>query len=133
AQKHFYLNANLGERNIGSFRVRCENPAPGQKIIVQSLFYGHLSDSTIPAVEWSYASQARGTGAPQGSTIFAPVNTFIGAFNWLKSQNNSAAATVFDLRVLTEKGETVDLLASNAIAANGNRDIGVHEIVGPNF
>lgn len=133
SQEHFYLNANLGPRNIGTFSVRCVDPQPEDKIVVQSLFYGHLNAASIPQLEWAYASQALGASRGLGAKVYAPVNTFIDAFNWLKSQNSAVQATAFGLEVFDRDGKSVSQSGNNVLGTGGNRDIPIHELVGPNF
>ncbi|MCB0325837.1 MAG: hypothetical protein KDD69_19800, partial [Bdellovibrionales bacterium] len=87
SQQHFLLNVDLGSRNLGTFSAACSNPDAPTPLLVQSVYYGHLNSQTAPLVEWAYASQATESLADAAlpAVFHAPINTFLGAFNWYKT------------------------------------------------
>lgn len=125
SQHHVYLNQFLGEQNVGFFRVSSRDQSP---LLVQSLFYGSNAEGKV---DWSYGSQAKGRAASFVSLV-VPVNTFLGAANWLKLFNSGQDSVVLNINLHTQDGsEIVTSLAE--VTLNGSLDLAVHEQVGPDF
>ena len=124
SQEHIYINSVLGDNNIGTAQITCDDPN-NDAILVQSLFYGHLSQQTAPAIEWAYGAQAVSIRALQGTELAFPVNTYLGAANWLKlfNENSGAIAAAVDL-VGSDTGAGSAVSAS--LQANQTQDVGLH-------
>lgn len=131
AQHHTYINQYLGDRNVGTFLVSCENPQSSSKLLVQSLFYGSL-DATFSEIEWAYASQALGNVSAGTLGIASGINTYFGAANWIKLLENGLVNTSVTLNVVDAAGELQARQAYD-IDAGGSVDIGLHELVQEDF
>jgi len=127
SQHHIALHEILGPSNVGSLRVACNGSGAG--VIAQSIFYGH-KDASFSQLEWSYATQARRSVAVAGQKpLYARVNTFLDAANWLKfldSSNNTSHVSVQLLGANGVSGSSGDLW----VAPSGTSDIAVHEWAG---
>lgn len=88
AQYHFFANSIIGDRALGTVRVRCGDPLY-DGLLVQSVYYGKNSANTL---EWAYASQAEGLFADAQTELAFGYNTFLGGQNWLKQYNSSGSA-----------------------------------------
>ena len=130
-QSHIYVNPYLDPQatgNVGSARVTCANPS--LPIVLQSAYYGHVPPN--PGIEWSYAVQS-GSGRPAaaGEQITAPINTYLGMYNWFKAANSGSTNAPLDYTILNPNGSA---LASGLqpLAIGGTADIGVHSFTGIN-
>ncbi|MCB0323257.1 MAG: IPT/TIG domain-containing protein [Bdellovibrionales bacterium] len=132
SQHHLYLNGDLGTRAVGSFRVRCVESRPDRALLVQSMFYGHRSETVTPEIEWSYASQALPRPASPKTPMTSLFNTYFSAFNWLKVLNPAPTPSAFQLEVYSSIGRLVSSSSATLGAEFGTKDIAIHESTGPN-
>jgi hypothetical protein len=132
AQQHLHLNPYLGERSVGTLHVRCGDPGQAQaRLLVQSAFYGYRS-SVVPVMEWAYVSQAGGEEAAEGSRVSSLVNTYLGAANWSKYADSSAALSSVNLSVFDGAGKSVAHFVRLLYPSAGS-DIAIHEDAGQDF
>jgi len=127
SQKHVYVNASLGERQVGTIDVQCVSG----NLLVQSAYYGYRA-STGPLVEWAYISQARQLKAGEGDRSSFLVNTFLGAANWNKYLDSSQAPSWLNTSYFDQSGGSV-ARTSKVLFASGGLDLGAHEQTGANF
>ncbi|MCB0322979.1 MAG: hypothetical protein KDD69_05375 [Bdellovibrionales bacterium] len=130
AQSHLYVNAILGEKSVGTIKVSCVNDNEG--ILAQSLFYGHPSTGTT-TVEWAYASQGVRKSQTSNCSPVIPVNTYLGAANWLAIRNGTSRVLNANIQTFNLEGASAKPAQAHAIAANGRNDIALHDIVDWNF
>ncbi|MCB0323274.1 MAG: DUF1996 domain-containing protein [Bdellovibrionales bacterium] len=128
AQRHIYLNEYLGSRATGSYRVQCtQQNARG--FLTQSLFYGHRTQGSS-AVEWAYASQPFAT-PPADQCLSVPVNTHIGAANWLNVVNQAAHGSTVQSALRDASGAYVsDLEGPHTLARGLRKDLSVNAELG---
>src|SRR5262249_25671390 len=95
AQQHFYLNPVIDPHGVGaagSATLGCANA--GDKLLVQSAFYG--SDADSGSIGWAYSvlplHQASGAVG-----MSASINTYLGAANWLEMANLASTSQNFSL------------------------------------
>ena len=128
---HIYANTAIDPAhtgNVGSARISCADPAT--KIILQSLYYGHIPGK--PAPEWSYASQAGVLSAAlPGQQIVVPVNTFSGMANWTKLAELGARSYTVNFRTLSQSGAAL-ADGSAFLKSSGTADVGLHTVSGAN-
>ncbi|MCB0325060.1 MAG: hypothetical protein KDD69_15860 [Bdellovibrionales bacterium] len=126
AQAHLYLNELIGERNIGSFSVRCPGDEAGA-LLVQSLYYGRAAEG---GVAWAYVSQAsvQTVGALR---LTAPLNTNLGAANWASIVAGSGAV-VLDLSIFNQAGSLV-AAGATGLAPKQSQHLALHEMSGQDF
>lgn len=140
SQEHVYLNQYLGERSVGTFRVRCVNEEQaGDGVITASLFYGQ-NPANPTEVDWAYASQSRSVFGRPGDSVAAPVNTHFGAANWFKVLNATESSIDIQHSVYGIDGIKLDAVPSApaqkslfGLQAFGNTDISVHSLSGAGF
>ncbi|MCB0324390.1 MAG: PQQ-dependent sugar dehydrogenase [Bdellovibrionales bacterium] len=127
-QTHLFVNAVLGERAIGSARVRCTGDTTGKALISQSLFYGR-SSATSTAIDWAYASQnlAAATATGEASLLF--LNTFFGAANWAKSFSVDGAATDVEYTQFNQVGSALSAQV-RSLPRGAALDVPFHEAAG---
>jgi hypothetical protein len=123
SQYHLYANAIIdpqGTGNVGSAQVICQDPT--DRILTESLYYGKSSPAKV---EWAYASQDIGsTGVPEGSQLFAPINTFLDMKNWLKLANTSKKAQT-SYKLFNQSGTEVSS-GDQEVNTFGTADLGLH-------
>lgn len=135
SQYHLYLNDYIGERNTGSFRVKC---AEGQNhdtgLLTQSLFYG-IDSKNSGEVKWAYASQSQPELPKDEFMLTLPLNTFLHSANWVKFLNvSSGRSTDLKLSIHTPYSAAQDstpLPFSSQLSPRSGLDIGLHEKIGP--
>ncbi len=127
SQHHELLNTYIGERAVGSFRVKCAEPAPNSEgFIVQSAYYGRRGDK----VDWAYVTQ--GTPQASGDERFAHLyNSFLGAANWNKFLSNEAAESASDLITFDTQGFLAKM-RSEPVLPSGAVDVPLHLDAGYN-
>ena len=84
-QRHLFINEFLGDHATGSLHVRCETSNENAKLLLQSVYYGRVENSQ--AVRWAYASTVANVTAGAGEMSAVPLNTHLGALNWVKYLN----------------------------------------------
>ena len=125
SQVHVPLHEFLGSDNLGSLTVLCHDESdPTKKLIVESLFYGHLSQETL-AVEWAYASQTTNTIAGKGDLVLSHINTFFNAPNWSKYLSASSSPHQLNVKMYDAAGALFSL-ENYVLAAGGTLDLGFH-------
>lgn len=126
AQEHVLVNTFLGDRAIGSVEISCaDGSSPQEGFIAQSLHYGFSPDGL--SLRWSYASQDP-VGARSGSELAFPLNTNLGASNWLKLQADGDAAQSV-LRGFIADGQLIQI-ESRSLSNGSSLDYPVHESIG---
>ncbi|HMP48356.1 MAG TPA: DUF1800 family protein [Oligoflexia bacterium] len=123
AQYHLYANEIIdpaGTGNVGSAQVVCNDPT--DRLITQSLYYGRTS---ALKTEWAYASQDNQYSVNgKGAKLVAPVNTFLGMFNWLKLSSSNQVSPV-EYSLFNNSGQNVSS-GEFYLGSNTTADIGVH-------
>ncbi|HMO18975.1 MAG TPA: hypothetical protein PKA63_13000 [Oligoflexia bacterium] len=124
SQHHEFMNAHIGESNVGFFRVKSD-----KKVLVQSFYYGHGSEYS-GQIAWAYNSRG-GDGFYKSASL--GVNTNLNAANWLKvfaADDNALSVT---MSVFDESGNEVETTNGGILDVSGSTDIPLHEYVGDNF
>ncbi len=130
SQRHIHINDYLGERQVGTMKVECAAPiSTASRLISQSLFYGRVPTNP-QSVEWAYASQTT-PAVQQGDAMVFPVNTFLGAANWVKLQNGFDVAGAFELSAFDQAGAAA-WTSSVSVVQSGSADLDFHSPYGPN-
>ncbi len=131
SQRHVYINAALGDKNVGTFHVRCNPSFAGAALLVDSAYYG-FRFNPAPVLEWGYVSQGFGNLAFESDRISVPINTYLGAANWTKFLDAGQTTSTLNFSLYNLPGRNVGGYTSG-IFANGGVDLGIHENVGTNF
>lgn len=129
SQVHYYVNSYLDENNVGSFRAICSKPEQGDKLLLQSLYYGHAETSA--RTDWAYASQARGELFTDEPVAF-PLNTYLDSANWVKIIDAGSSAATFNFET-ANMGGAISGRGKAFLPNNGALDVPLHSLVGKNY
>jgi hypothetical protein len=128
AQYHEFLNAHIGELNVGYFRVKSSAP-----LIVQSFYYGMDTDAGS-GIKWAYNTMGSDGFYKEGTF---PINTNLNAPNWLKvfveNIGDPEQGVELTLSIFDQEGAPVSLGQKSRILVHGSIDLPIHEITGSDF
>jgi hypothetical protein len=125
SQFHEFLNAHIGELNVGFFRVKSTG-----KVLVQSLYYGQDVNDPL-AIQWAYNTTG---GFPEFLEASFPVNTNLNAPNWLKVFGGTLLDPVpVTIRIFNTNGTEVSIENEGRVLVHGSADIPLHQYTGTQF
>lgn len=125
SQLHEYLNAHIGELDVGFFRVQSTG-----NVLVQSLYYGQ-DVSNPSSIQWAYNTSG---GFSDFAEATFPINTNLNAPNWLKVFGGSLSEPVsVELKIFSSDGSEVSIENEGKILVAGSLDVPLHQYTGPEF
>ncbi|MFN8391789.1 MAG: PQQ-dependent sugar dehydrogenase [Bdellovibrionota bacterium] len=128
SQTHVFVNQSLGETNTGTLRLVCSDPT--QPVFLQSLFYGKQIASSS-TVAWAYARQQFGFATDSTQLLAAPMNTFLGMYNWFRVIDRNLHSATVDVETFAAGSNEVGRQTAPLVLA-GSADVPVSAALAAN-